>query len=147
MQFFSGSDKKISSKDLDEPNFRRAGNELFLPLINFILIEYSTEVYWKIIEMVPSIKVVDDKQFIEHCFSIARKMLNMDVQLTSDQFLSNKYFEKKLEFVSKLSKNVFDRSEALKKAKSKSVSTYAPMNSEALFHQNYTMEKRSDDED
>ena len=89
--------------------------------------------------MVPSIKVVDDKQFIEHCFSIARKMLNMDVQLTSDQFLTNKYFQRKLEFLSKLSKNVFDRSEAIKKAKSKSVTNYAPSASEGLMHQNYAI--------
>lgn len=150
MGLFSSPAAKVTLKDLEEPNFRRAGNELFLPLINFILIEYSPTIYWQIIEIVPSIKVLDDKQFIEQSMGIARKLLEMDVQLTPDQFLTNKYFERKLEFVSKLAKSVFERNEAIKKVKAKNPPNFTAAESTAFDLkgcQNYITEMMDDDDD
>ena len=102
--------------------------------------------------MIPNIKVVDDKQFIEHCFSIARKILDMDVQLNADQFLTAKYFERKLEFISRLAKSVYDKSEAIRKSKAKYASNFAAQNNKALLEsnigsQNYLTEMIDDEED
>ena len=68
-----------------------------------------------------------------------------NIQITPDQFLTSKYFERKLEFVSKLAATVYDRHEAIKKSKSKSASSYAP--SSSLSHQNYVVEKMNDSEE
>lgn len=40
----------------------------------------------------PNLRLLPDKGFIESIFNIGRKMLNMDINLTPEQFLTNKYF-------------------------------------------------------
>jgi hypothetical protein len=57
-------------------------NEIFLPLINFILLDYSTDLYIKILDYIPNIKYLPDKVFIENTFRIAVKILNIEVNLT-----------------------------------------------------------------
>lgn len=64
-------------------------------------------------------KLKDDRKFIENCLNIAREMLGVTPGLTADQFLTNKYFEKKLEFLANLSKSAYEWYTEVKKGKTK----------------------------
>jgi hypothetical protein len=64
MQFFSAHGQKITSKELEEQSLRAANNEIFLPLINYILLEYSADLYIKILDYVPNLKYLSDRSFV-----------------------------------------------------------------------------------
>jgi hypothetical protein len=92
MGFFSSTECTISAREFDEATLRRRNNELFLLLINYILLSYSYDLCKKILEKEPKIRVMKDKPFVEKVLMLCRNMLEMDVRLTADHFLSEKYF-------------------------------------------------------
>jgi hypothetical protein len=107
MQYFSAHDQKVTVRDLEEQSLRVGANEIFLPLLHYILVDYSTELFVTILDYVPNVKCLSDRNFVESALRIAAKVLGVEAGLTVEQFLTNKYFEKKLEFVSGLAKGVY----------------------------------------
>lgn len=64
-------------KDLDEHTIKQFNNDLFLPLINYILIDYSAEIYIEILDRIPDIKYKDDRKFVEDVINLSREMFKM----------------------------------------------------------------------
>lgn len=113
---------KHLSEQLTEQNLRAGDNHIFLPLISFILVDYSPELYLTILDIEPTLNHLPDKKFLIKVMILAREFFSMNnVCLEPDEFLSNKYFDKKLEFVANLAKSAIEKAESLKKGKAKDV--------------------------
>lgn len=87
----------------------RAKNpELFLQLTNYLITEYSTSLYREVLGLVPDIRVVNDLKFLEACYLVMRDILQCYPVITVDQFLTPKFLDLKLQFITELSKNVYE---------------------------------------
>lgn len=51
---------------------------------------------------------MSDKDFVENSFVFCRNFFSIDIVLTSDQFLSEKYFDKKVELLANLTKRIYE---------------------------------------
>lgn len=67
-------------------------NEIFLPLLHFILIDYSGVILKEIVDRFPNIRYKDDRNFLENALNIGRDIFKCSGTLNVDQFLTNKYF-------------------------------------------------------
>lgn len=93
MEYFeSTKNNHFSVREMEEQNLRQYHNQIFLPLLNFMLIDYCTDIYIDILNRLPNIKYKDDRNFVEDVLNIARDLFKCNVPLTADQFLTNKYF-------------------------------------------------------
>lgn len=76
-----------SKSAIDEKEIKSQPVEFYLRIIHYVLIEYSTELYKAILDIIPNIKALSDQKFVESAFSVCRKLLNVSPKLTVEQFL------------------------------------------------------------
>ena len=77
---------KISKNFLDETHIKNQPIFHYLQILHYIYTEYSPDVYKAILELSPNIKTLPDHKFVETCFSLARKMFNVNSKITVEQF-------------------------------------------------------------
>lgn len=65
----------LKSRDLEEQNLRDNNPKIFLQLMNYLIVEYSTALYTEILEIVPDIKMVNDRKFVESSYLVMRDIL------------------------------------------------------------------------
>jgi len=119
----------------------------YLQILHFIYTEYSPELYKAILELSPNIKTLPDHKFVETCFSISRKMFNINSKITVEQFFQQgKLIEKRLEWLVDLVEEVYKwENKSKSKLKSSKEIKGAQYSKEVLASQN--VEDDLDDED
>lgn len=101
--------------------------------------------YKAILEISPNIKTLPDHKFVETCFSIGRRMFNVNSKITVEQFFQQgKLIEKRLEWLVDLIEEVYKWENKSKPKYSKEIK-----NSQYTreVHASYNVEDDLDDED
>lgn len=98
----------LKPKQLEEPTLRANNPEIFLQLTNYLITEHSPALFSEVIEIVPNIRTLPDKKFMDSCYLVMRDILECIPVITVEQFLTPKFFDLKLQFVADLAKKVYD---------------------------------------
>jgi hypothetical protein len=106
----------LKPKQLEEPSLRASNPEIFLQLTNYLITEHSSSLFSEVIEIVPNIRSLSDKKFMDACYLVMRDILECFPVITVEQFLTPKFFDLKLQFIADLAKKVYDWDQ-LKKSK------------------------------
>ncbi len=65
-------------------------------------------IFVKILDFYPTIKDDNDKKFVTNSMSFGRKMFDLEGKIDVDQFLSQKFVEKKTEWMSQFCRSIHE---------------------------------------
>ncbi len=65
-------------------------------------------VFVKILDFYPTIKDDNDKKFVTNSMSFGRKMFGLEGKIDVEQFLSQKFVEKKTDWLSQFCKSMYE---------------------------------------
>lgn len=119
MKIGENPDYKPLLEQLNEQSLKTYDNQIFLPLLGFILKEYSCELYLAIVEIEPKLMFYSDRKFVEKVLNLARDFFKMTFSLDPEYFFSENSLNRKLEFVANLSKAALEKVELLQRGKPK----------------------------
>lgn len=84
-------DSCLPLRDFEEDKFRhdndsnanRNNNKALLQILHFLLLDYCTHIYKELLDIVPSLKLKSDHEFVDCAISIARDYFHLSPALTS----------------------------------------------------------------
>lgn len=93
---YSITEAEIKPQWMDENFLKENSPHIFLQLLHYVLVDFSPYVIFvKVLDYFPTIKDDNDKKFVSNVMTLGRKMFDVDVKIDVDQFLSQKFVEKK----------------------------------------------------
>jgi hypothetical protein len=98
----------LTAKDLEEPQLRAKNPDIFLQLTSYLITDHSPSLYRAVLEIVPNIKLQNDRKFLDSSYLVMRDILECYPVITVDQFLTPKFFDLKLQFVADLAKTIYE---------------------------------------